>query len=108
MATQPDMVLAWEKDGFYAKQIHGQLKVRLRAVPCISYTPIRCRPDNPTIDQRYQRLVQEVAEALLGARWVELLGPEVEALGDLLYYGLTVLGGAFGGSIDRSIGPCLA
>lgn len=39
---------------------------------------------------------QEVAEALLGARRVELLGPEVEALGDLLYYGLTVLGGALG------------
>lgn len=27
VATQPDMVLAWEKDGFYAKQIHGELKV---------------------------------------------------------------------------------
>ena len=27
VGTQPDMVLAWEKDGFYAKQIHSQLKV---------------------------------------------------------------------------------
>ena len=28
LATQPDMVLAWEKDSFYTKQIHQQLKVR--------------------------------------------------------------------------------
>lgn len=27
VGTQPDMVLAWEKDGFYAKQIHSQMKV---------------------------------------------------------------------------------
>lgn len=46
-----------------------------------------------------------MAEALLGARRVELLGPEVEALGDLLYYGLTVLGGAYLRSIWFFEGP---
>lgn len=37
VAAQPDMVLAWEKDGFYAKQIHQQLKVRP-----VSVSPAMC------------------------------------------------------------------
>ncbi len=28
LATGPDIMLSWEKDTFYAKQIHQQLKVR--------------------------------------------------------------------------------
>lgn len=46
-----------------------------------------------------------MCEAAFGARRVELLGPEVEALGDLLYYGLTVFGGA---SVVRMVNGFIA
>ena len=101
VAAQPDVVLAWEKDGFYAKQIHQQLKVieersiirHPQEIACMRacHTPAQPHPHT----RHPPHPIQEVAEALMGARRVELLGPEVEALGDLLYYGLTVLGGGW-------------
>jgi hypothetical protein len=35
LAAGPDIMLSWEKDSFYAKQIHTQLKVRL-SLACVS------------------------------------------------------------------------
>lgn len=35
LAAGPDIMLSWEKDTFYAKQIHTQLKVRLSLASCM-------------------------------------------------------------------------
>lgn len=37
LAAGPDIMLSWEKDAFYAKQIHTQLKVRLSPSLCVLY-----------------------------------------------------------------------
>jgi len=44
LAAGPDIMLSWEKDSFYAKQIHTQLKVRLSLACCVCLRFLTLRP----------------------------------------------------------------
>lgn len=88
-ASGPSIVLAAEKDMYYTKQLHQQLKV---CVGPSSSTDWHHHLSLLTICYpRYK--TQELAETVLGPRRAELLGPEVQSLGVFLYYGLTVFAG---------------